>query len=122
MRTRLVFPALWIVLNAGIAVPCSTDAHYEPRTMIRLADIILRGRAVAYSGPPATPRTRLDGWLPPTNVQFLVEEVVKGSYDKSEYNDDNLRQFHHHKEAGQPPITATGQDAKEDDNDEPSPL
>jgi hypothetical protein len=51
--------------------------------MVAAADLILRVKAVEYSGPPVSARSRIEvGLLPETNVQFLVEEVVKGSYDK----------------------------------------
>src|SRR6267142_2265952 len=81
---RLVVAAiLWVVSTAAAAFPCSTSVQHDPKAMVATADLILRVRAVEYFGPPPTPG-RPNGRLgiPDSNVQFLVEEIVKGSYDK----------------------------------------
>jgi hypothetical protein len=81
MTSRSLFAAmLGIFLTAELAFPCSTSVRYEPKTMVAAADLILRVRAVEYSGPPPTLSARIAArFVPAANVDFLVEEVVKGS-------------------------------------------
>src|SRR5215831_9896527 len=52
--------------------------------MVAAADLILRVKALEYSGPPPTLSSRMTArFVPAANVDFLVEEVVKGKYEKA---------------------------------------
>ena len=47
MTSRSLFAAmLWIFLPAEVALPCTTSALYDPKTMVAAADLILRVKAV----------------------------------------------------------------------------
>jgi hypothetical protein len=85
MTIRSLFAAtLWIFLTAEVALPCTTTAVYDPKTMVAAADLILRVRAVEYSSPPPTLSSRMAvEFVPASTVDFLVEEVVKGKYEKT---------------------------------------
>jgi len=84
MTSRCLFATmLWIFLTAEVAHPCSTSALYDPKTMVAAADLILRVKAVEYSGPVPTLSARMAArFVPAANIDFLVEEVVKGKYEK----------------------------------------
>ena len=84
MTSRSLFAGiLWIFWTAEIGFPCTTTALYDPKTMVAAADLILRVKAVEYSGPPPTLSSRMAArFVPAANVAFLVEEVVKGKYEK----------------------------------------
>jgi hypothetical protein len=84
MTSRSLFAGiLWIFLTAEIGFPCSTTAVYDPKTMVAAADLILRVRAVEYSSPPPTLSSRMAvEFVPATKIDFLVEEIVKGKYEK----------------------------------------
>jgi len=85
MRVRTMYVAIvWILSNAGAVFPCRTDVHYDPKRMVAAADLILRVIAVEYSGPPPSARLRIGpAGLPDSDIRFQVDEVVKGSYDKT---------------------------------------
>jgi len=85
MTSRYLFAAiLWIFLTAEIGFPCTTTAIFDPRTMVAAADLILRVKAVEYSDPPPTLSSRMAvEFVPASKVDFLVEEVVKGKYEKT---------------------------------------
>jgi hypothetical protein len=84
MTSRSLFAAmLWIFLTAEVALPCSTSGR-DPRAMIAAADLILRVKAVEYSGPPSTVSSMVAAvGIPAANLNFLVEEVLKGKYEKT---------------------------------------
>jgi len=85
MTSRYLFAAiLWIFLTAEIGFPCTTTAIFDPRTMVAAADLILRVKALEYSdpSPKLSPRMAAE-FVPASNVDFLVEEVVKGKYEKT---------------------------------------
>ena len=91
MRTHRVFAAIvGIVLASAEAFPC-TATMIDPYTMVVTADLILRVTAVSYSSPPPMPKPQIgpalvpDPLVPDSDVEFVVEEVVKGSYDKTQY-------------------------------------
>src|SRR5262249_34814071 len=85
MTSRYLFAAiLWIFLTAEIGFPCTTTAIFDPRTMVAAADLILRVKALEYFDPfpKLSPRMAAE-FVPAANVDFLVEEVVKGKYEKT---------------------------------------
>ena len=79
MTSRSLFAVMMgIFLTAEVALPCTTTALYDPKTMVAAADLILRVKAVEYSSPVLTLSSRMAAeFVPATNVDFLVEEVVK---------------------------------------------
>jgi|SoiMetStandDraft_2_1073263.scaffolds.fasta_scaffold95830_2 hypothetical protein len=85
MTSRSLFAGiLWIFWTAEIGFPCTTTALYDPKTMVAAADLILRVRAVEYSSPPPTLSSRIAvEFVPASTVDFLVEEIVKGKYEKT---------------------------------------
>src|SRR5262245_39888445 len=84
MTSRYLFAAmLSIFLTVEVALSCSTSVHYAPEAMVAAADLILRVKALEYSGPPPTLSSMMAArFVPAANVDFLVEEVVKGKYEK----------------------------------------
>src|SRR5215831_18495316 len=85
MTSRSFFAGiLWIFLTAEVGFSCTATAGYDPKTMVGAADLILRVRAVEYSDPPPTLSPRMAAeFVPAANVDFLVEDVVKGKYEKT---------------------------------------
>src|SRR5262249_21704031 len=85
MMSRCLFGAmLTIFLAAAVALSCDASAPYDSKTMVAAADLILRVKALEYSGPPPTLSARMAArFVPAANVDFLVEEVVKGKYEKA---------------------------------------
>jgi hypothetical protein len=88
VRTHSMFVAIvWIMLASAEAFPCTATAS-DSYTMVAAADLILRVTAVSYSSPPPTIKPQIgptlvpDPLVPDADVEFVVEEVVKGSYDK----------------------------------------
>jgi hypothetical protein len=80
MNTKTWFALLWIVSGAVPALSCSILQPPDPVVMVRQADLILRVTAVEYSG--RGPGTTWTTGVPPSDVRFAVDEIVKGTYDK----------------------------------------
>lgn len=83
MRTHTLFAAaVWILSTAGTGLPCSLALPPDSIEMVAGADLILRVKAMEYSGSPS--RGIETSGVPDSNVQFSVEEIVKGTYEKQD--------------------------------------
>ena len=82
MKTPILTAMLCILWTTGTALPCSIVRPVDPKEMIVDADLILRVTAVEYSGPIPPLAIGTTG-VPPSDVRFAVEEIVKGTYEKT---------------------------------------
>jgi hypothetical protein len=80
MKARTLCVAIaWVLYTPGIILPCSLPRPPDSREMVAGADLIVRVKAVEYSGPPG--RNGTTG-VPESDVRFSIEEIVKGTYEK----------------------------------------